>query len=275
MIPLRCTICYCQTIYFNPDSHFCIHILHSQNRLVVPSDDEIEDLQPSFGNLKEINLSSCGLHNWQDILHVAALWPSIESVSLQNNGLSELSRPNCEQIFKNLQSLDLHHNRLSRFEEILKLGNIRTLKRLYLMNNNLEAIQLPDCDPTDYVKEFSYLEELNLRDNPIRNESETFNELDKLERLAAVVQTPTNANGFEHMFARAVALISGLRRLNKIVIMPKMRRDSEIDVWKEFGMEYMQAQKGNEMDRHRFQRKCRAYSRLVKSKWNVVPCTYM
>ena len=248
------------------ETSFPLSPFHSHNKIVIPSEEEIEYLEPAFTTLKEINLSTCGLSDWNDVLTIAGLWPNIRSLSLQGNGITSLSAPNTEEIFKNLESLDLHQNRLSDFNEILKLGGIKTLKRLFLMSNGLRKIQLPDCAPSEYVPVFQYLEELNIRDNPIEDEMVTFNELDKLERFQSLCKTPEGNSGFEEMFMRAVALISGLRQCNKIMIMPKMRRDAEVDIWKQLGMEYVAAQKGNEEEMAQFQRKCRAYSRIVKSE---------
>lgn len=239
---------------------------HSHNRIVIPTEEEIEYLEPSFIHLKDINLSTCGLSNWQDVLTIAGLWPNIRSLSLQGNAIAGLSPPNTSEIFKSLESLDLHQNQLSNFDEILKLGGIKTLKRLFLMGNDIQQIKFPDCPPSEYLSIFPYLEELNIRDNPIDDEMAAFNELDKLERFQNLSKTPTLNSGFDEMFMRAVALISGLRQCNKIVIMPKMRRDAEVDIWKQLGLEYVMAQKGNEAEMATFQRKCRAYSRIVKSK---------
>lgn len=223
-------------------------------------------MEPAFATLKDINLSACGLSNWSDVLTIAALWPNIRSLSLQNNGIAALFAPNTAEVFKCLESLDLHQNKLSDFAEIVQLGGIRTLKKLFLMKNGLREIQLPDCPPTEYLTLFPHLEELNLRDNVIDDEMAAFNELDKLERFKSLCKTPASNSGFEEMFMRAVALISGLRQCNKIMIVPKMRRDAEVDIWKQLGMEYVAAQKGNEVEMLQFQRKRRAYSRIVKSE---------
>ncbi|XP_059620086.1 tubulin-specific chaperone E [Phlebotomus argentipes] len=235
----------------------------SQNRLVLPSDLDISDLEPSFRHLKDINLSDCGLNSFRDILHTARLFPWIESLSLQNNNITTLAIPNCDLVFKNLQNLDLHKNNLSSFEEILKLGHIQSLKVLLLMQNGLRRIHLPDCEPTDYLDIFRNLLEINLRDNPIENESETFNELDKLQQLSVLNQSPDPKSGFENMFSRAVGLISNLKTLNKIEVNPGNRRDAEYDTWKQYGWEYLQTS-GSPTDRNKFMRKIRAYGRIVE-----------
>ncbi|XP_055695398.1 tubulin-specific chaperone E [Lutzomyia longipalpis] len=235
----------------------------SQNRLVLPSDLDIVDLEPSFRHLKDINLSDCGLSSFEDILHIAKLFPWIESLSLQKNNISQLIAPDCDVVFKNLHYLDLHKNNLSSFDEILKLGNIVNLKVLLLMQNGLQRINLPDCEATEYVEIFPNLMEINLRDNPIENEIETFNELDKLKSLAILNQTPDPKSGFENMFSRAVGLISHLRQLNKISVNSGNRRDAEYDIWKLYGWEYLQTS-GSPTERKKFMKKIRTYGRIVE-----------
>ncbi|GAB0088706.1 Tubulin-specific chaperone E [Sergentomyia squamirostris] len=234
----------------------------SQNRLVLPSDLDISDLEPSFRHLKDINLSDCGLSCFKDILHIARLFPYIESLSLQNNNISTLTVPDCDVVFKNLHKLDLHKNNLSSFQEILKLGQIESLEVLLLMVNGIRSIKLPDCEPSEYLDMFRNLLEINLRDNPIENEIDTFNELDKLLKLSVLNQTPNQASGFDNMFSRAVGLISNLKTLNKIDVTPARRRDAEYDVWKEYGWEYLLTS-GSPTDRLSFLRKIRAYGRIV------------
>uniref|UniRef100_A0A1L8E665 Tubulin-specific chaperone E n=1 Tax=Nyssomyia neivai TaxID=330878 RepID=A0A1L8E665_9DIPT len=204
----------------------------SQNRLVLPSDLDIADLEPSFRHLRDINLSDCGLSSFEDILHTAQLFPWIESLSLQKNNISHLITPDCDVVFKNLQNLDLHMNNLGTFDEVLKLGHIESLRVLLLMKNGLQRIKLPDCEPTEYLEIFVNLQEINIRDNPIENEMETFNELDKLQKLSVLNQTPDKKRGFENMFSGAVGLISNLRTLNKIDVNSGNRRDAEYDIWK-------------------------------------------
>uniref|UniRef100_A0A6B2EHJ9 Tubulin-specific chaperone E n=1 Tax=Phlebotomus kandelakii TaxID=1109342 RepID=A0A6B2EHJ9_9DIPT len=235
----------------------------SQNRLVLPSDLDISDLEPSFRHLKDINLSDCGLSSFKDILLTARLFPWIESLSLQNNNIRALVVADCDLVFKNLRNLDLHMNKLASFEEVLKLGHIQNLNVLLLMQNGLRRIQLPECEPTEYLDIFRNLQEINLRGNPIENEIETFNELDKLQQLSVLNQTPDAKSGFENMFSRAVGLISNLKSLNKIDVNPGNRRDAEYDIWKEYGWEYLQTS-GSPTDRKRFMTKIRAYARIVE-----------
>lgn len=56
------------------------------------------------------------------------------------------------------------------FDEVCKLGNIKTLTSLNLMENGIEQIKLPDCDPNEKLTIFIALEQLNLLYNPIWNE---------------------------------------------------------------------------------------------------------
>lgn len=162
-------------------------------------------------------------------------------------------------------------NMLSNFAEILKLGNIQSLEVLLLMHNGLKRIHLPDCEPTQHLDIFPNLLEINLKDNPIENEVETFNELDKLQHLSLVNQTPDPKSGFENMFSRAVGLISNLKSFNKNNVNPISRREAEYDIWKQYGWEYLLTS-GSPTDRNKFMRKIRAYGRIVESM-RIHPCS--
>lgn len=53
----------------------------SENKLVVPSDEEAIQLQSAFKSLKHIVLNGMGC-TWKDILTCAAMWPSVTTVSV-------------------------------------------------------------------------------------------------------------------------------------------------------------------------------------------------
>ncbi|XP_037947546.1 tubulin-specific chaperone E [Teleopsis dalmanni] len=234
----------------------------SSNYLQLPRNEQINDLEPAFRNLKHINLRNCGL-NWVDVLHVAKLWPQIQSLSLQENPISELSEVNCKNIFKNLRELDLHCTKLVDFKQICKLGNITTLRCLNIMNNAIEEIKLPDCESNEKLNIFLELENINLFNNPIWNEADAFNELDKLPKLRQLSKTPHLKSSFDEMFSKAVSMIMNLDVLNKVKIDPKERRGAEYDTWKKYAVEWVQASKSNET-LHEFYKKHRSYEILIK-----------
>lgn len=136
----------------------------------MPTDKQVVELAPSFRHLKHINLGNCGFTDWQDVVQTAQLWPDIESLSLQENALSQLAEVDCTKIFRKLRELDLHRTKLMDFDQVCKLGNISTLSVLNLIENGIEQLQLPDCEPQSKLNMFVSLEQLSLMHNPIWNE---------------------------------------------------------------------------------------------------------
>lgn len=103
-------------------------------------------------------------------MQTALLWPDIISLGLQENSFSQLAVVDRQKIFRQLQELDLHRTNIMDFDQVVKLGNIDTLRSLNLMENGIEEIKLPDCDPLAKLNIFMSLEQLNLSHNPIWNE---------------------------------------------------------------------------------------------------------
>ncbi|KAM7345693.1 tubulin-binding cofactor E [Cochliomyia hominivorax] len=235
----------------------------SGNRLVLPTDSQITELSKAFNNLKFINLRNCGYTDWSHVIQTARLWPMVESLGLQENPISELSVVNTKEIFKNLKELDLHRTKLMDFDQVCKLGNITTLTSLNLMENGIEEIKLPDCEPNAKLDMFIGLEQLNLLYNPIWNEADAFNELDKLPKLKMLYKTPHLKSDFDEMFAKAVASISNLQILNKINLTPEERRGAEYDIWKKYAVEWLQASKSQETLKE-FYKKHRSYATIIR-----------
>lgn len=163
------------------------------------------------------------------------------------------------------RELDLHRTKIMDFDQVCKLANIKTLTTLNLMENGIEEIKLPDCDATSKLDIFIALEQLNLLYNPIWNEADAFNELDKLPKLKRLSKTPHLKSDFDEMFAKAVAMISKLEIINKAEIAPEQRRGAEYDIWKKYAAEWVEASKSQESLREFF-KKHRSYVMLLKSK---------
>ncbi|XP_017476502.1 PREDICTED: tubulin-specific chaperone E [Rhagoletis zephyria] len=235
----------------------------SCNRLLLPTEAQIKELEPAFRNLQCINLRNCGYNDWTNVVHTAKLWPQIQVLALQENPLTELSEVNCKEVFKNLRELDLHRTKIMDFDQVCKLGNISTLKALNLMENGIEEIKLPDCEPHVKLQMFVGLEQLNLLYNPIWNEADTFNELDKLPKLKRLHKTPHLKSDFDEMFSKAVGMISQLEMLNKVKVSPEARRDAGYDTWKRFAMEWLKAREKPEV-LHDFYKKHRSYAAIIK-----------
>lgn len=131
----------------------------------LPDESEIIELEPNFRHLKNINLRRCNIRQWTNLLHIARLWPNIEQLSIAENSIGNLSVPDTNRVFKNIKFLDLKGNPLNYFNEILKLGNLKTLKILYCISNHIETIQLPDCASDERLHIFEQLAEINLQGN--------------------------------------------------------------------------------------------------------------
>ncbi|XP_034109804.1 tubulin-specific chaperone E [Drosophila nasuta] len=235
----------------------------SSNRLVLPTEAEISKLEPAFRQLRHINLRNCGFTDWKDVMQTALLWPDIESLGLQENSLSQLLEVDCNRIFRQLRELDLHRTKLMDFDQVCKLGNIATLRLLNLMENGIEQLQLPDCEPHSKLNLFVAMEQLNLLHNPIWNEAEAFNELDKLPQLKRINMSPHLKSNFDEMFSKAVASIGGLQFVNKAKVTAEERRGAEYDIWKKHAVDWLQASKLGADALREFYKKHRTYLMIV------------
>lgn len=200
-------------------------------------------------------------------MHIARLWPDIEQLSIAENSISFLQQPNTSNIFRNLKFLDLKGNPLNYFNEVLKLGNIDTLQVLYCIANHIETIQLPDCAWNEYLDIFQNLCELNLNDNHLMNQGHLFNECDKLPALTNLSISISDNIGYEETFTSAIGHISKLTVLNKKMISPVERRGAEYDIWKRYGVEWVNSKENNEIRQNLLQ-KCRIYPKLIESEFN-------
>lgn len=173
------------------------------------------------------------------------------------------------QIFKIIlvfRELDLHGTKIKDFGEVCKLGNIHTLVSLNLMNNEIEEIKLPNCEPEAKLNIFMNLEQLNILHNPIWNEVGTFNELDKLPKLTRLSKTPHLKSNFEEMLTKAVAFIGGLEVVNKVRVTDEERRGAEYEIWKKYANEWMEMSSKSLASLNDFYKEHRSYSKLIKSK---------
>lgn len=152
---------------------------YRRNRLRIPDEDEIPMLEPDFRHLKNINLRRCNIRNWNNLLHIARLWPNIEQLSVAENSISSLTVPDTNVVFKKIQFLDIKGNPLNYFSEVLKLGNLKTLETLYLISTHIENIQFADCEPDERLSIFENLKELNLQGNHFINQVSGFGTLTK------------------------------------------------------------------------------------------------
>lgn len=181
--------------------------------------------------------------------------------------------------------MDLSDNRITNFNEIVKLGKIETLKCLNVAGNGIKCIELPNCRPDEQLNIFVNLVELILRDNPIEDKVSArwleflaldlstsifvlffqcfaFNQLDKLPVLNNLSISRKGAD-FKDMFSDAASRISRLKTLNNILITDVERRGAEYDLLRIYGPKMAQAK--DELEKLNLFRECRALSVIFKS----------
>ncbi|XP_058459908.1 tubulin-specific chaperone E [Malaya genurostris] len=210
----------------------------SNNRLVRPTDDEICSLVTKFTNLKKLILKKCAISSWSEIVRLARMWPLIESLSLEDNELRDITEESYALAFTKLRVLDIQNNHISDQMSINALGQLPELEELSLNANEICEINFPDCSHTEKITLFPKLRVLYLRDNPIIDQCATFNELDKLKKLEHLTMDPDSSVSYEETVARVVGSIKGLKTFNRSGISEKLRRDSECDMWKMFAVQW-------------------------------------
>lgn len=240
------------------------YISLANNQLELPSKEDVEELRDTFWNLKGINLRNCGIDDWSQVVQIARLWPNIESLSLQDNRLRTIEKlSNQKEIFLKLESLDLLGNELENFDDVCHLGHLKTLKELLMSGNKFKKVRLPECSFAEKLDIFVALEAINLRDNPIEDDFECFNEIDKLASLKNLSYSTKNSSEYDDMAYKAIALIGGLKYLNKRKIESSDRRNTEYDLWKQHAQKWIDIQ-DDEIGKVKFMNKCRAYPGLVR-----------
>ncbi|KAK1886988.1 Tubulin-specific chaperone E [Dissostichus eleginoides] len=130
----------------------------SNNRLRVPS--EVSSLCRSFCSLRTLALNNCDL-TWTQILECAPMWPQLEVLSLGENNITELRRP--EGVLQSLKNLNVSSNPLEQ-NTVLSIAALPRLEELNLSKTGLSDIRFDDAAPgsqtdmngaeCDYMKMF-------------------------------------------------------------------------------------------------------------------------
>ncbi|KAK5623409.1 hypothetical protein CRENBAI_014856 [Crenichthys baileyi] len=111
----------------------------SVNRISLTSDPWAH--RRAFSNLKVLALNRCDF-TWLQILECAPMWPQLEDLSVQNNNITELQRP--EGVLETLKCLNLSCNPLMQ-ESVCRLSTLPRLEQLDLSSTRLSFIQLEDA----------------------------------------------------------------------------------------------------------------------------------
>ncbi|XP_040042825.2 tubulin-specific chaperone E [Gasterosteus aculeatus] len=208
------------------------------NRLRLPAD--VSAHRRSFRGLRVLALNGCEL-TWPQILQCAPMWPQLEELSVQENDITELQRP--EGVLQSLRSLNVSGNRLAQ-HTVPALAALLRLEYLNLSKTGLSDIRFDDAAPGGQTDMFPALTKLNLEHNNI-SEWCVVNELAKLPRLTHLLchsnQLVSSDGNPKTANQLLIAKLGGLVSLNNCEIHHKERRGAEIDYIKMFGGEWLEA----------------------------------
>uniref|UniRef100_A0AAQ6AB58 Ubiquitin-like domain-containing protein n=1 Tax=Amphiprion ocellaris TaxID=80972 RepID=A0AAQ6AB58_AMPOC len=210
----------------------------SSNRLSLPSDCLAH--RQAFCSLKVLVLNSSQL-TWPQILQSALMWPQVEDLSVAENSITELQRP--EGVLQSLKSLNLSGNPLEQ-DSVISISALPRLENLILSNTGLSVLRLEDAAPGSQTSMFPALKKLYLDNNNI-TEWDVVNELDKLPSLVQfwcrgnrLVSSDGNPRTANQML---IAKLGQVVTLNGCEIHHEDRRGAELDYIKMFGEAWLKA----------------------------------
>ncbi|XP_076442503.1 tubulin-specific chaperone E-like [Babylonia areolata] len=214
-----------------------LYNLHvSENRLAFPTSPQ--QLAPAFSKVKILYLNKMAL-TWQQVLQSCSMFPSVELLYLCNNCIETLREP--KGCLQHLTMITLEANRISSWEEVLKLGRLRKLQTLVITDNPVEKIYFPDAEHGQKSQLFPSLKTLFLTGKNLK-EFTSFDELNKLEQLEQLQfgHTPIPSLGEVELVREiAIAKVAKLARCNRTMIGEQERRGAEIDYLKRYGPDWL------------------------------------
>lgn len=228
--------CWEDVSRFSLQMHRLDELKLSRNRLSLPSNPST--LSHAFCNLKVLYLKKCDL-TWPQILDCAPMWPQLESLSVAENNITELQRP--EGVLQCLNSLDLMLNPLVQ-DTVVSLSSLTRLEELNLSQTGLSVIRFDDVAPGCQTAMFPELKTLLVDDNSISE----WSVIDELAKLPSLVRLSCRRNRLQSSDKNPltaeqilVAKLGQLTVLNSHELLPEERRGAELDYIKMFGKEWL------------------------------------
>ncbi|XP_040001104.1 tubulin-specific chaperone E [Xiphias gladius] len=210
----------------------------SYNRLCLPSDPSAHC--QAFCSLKVLALNSCDL-TWPQILECAPMWPQLEDLSVDENNITELQRP--EGVLQSVKLLSLSCNPLLQ-DSVLNMSALPRLEQLNLSKTGLSVIRFDDAAPGSQTAMFPALKNLSLDQNNITE----WRVVDELAKLRSLVQLSCRGNRLVSSDGNPktanqmlIAKLGRLVVLNGCKIPSEDRRGAELDYIKMFGEEWLKA----------------------------------
>lgn len=207
-----------------------LHTLNLSGNLLDLHNDaqDTKYLQFQIPSLKTLVLNGCGV-TWSQAVVLASGLPNLQGLHLCGNNLSTLGGlGESENIFSNLEILDLEDNQLSDWSDIATtLQNLPKFASLLLSGNNLTTVLAPGLG-------FAALEHLMLGNNQfqswgVADALDQFLSLTDLRLSDNPITTMKSADGVDSIARyEAIARISKLKTLNGGVVSPGERWDAEL-----------------------------------------------
>lgn len=192
----------------------------------------------AFSRLKTLVLNSCEL-TWPQILECAPLWPQLEVLSVEENHITEIQRP--EGVLQSLKTLSLSGNPLKQLS-VLGVSALPRLEELNLSRTGLSDLRFDDAAPGSLSAMFPALTNLYLDHNTI-SEWRVVDELAKLpglEKLSCLGNRLESKDGNPKTATQLlIAKLGRVAFLNRCKILPDERRGAELDYLKMFGEEWL------------------------------------
>lgn len=217
----------------------------SSNRLTLLS--EPAGHCAAFSRLKTLVLNSCEL-TWPQILQCAPLWPQLEVLSVEENHITEIHRP--EGVLQALKTLSLSGNPLEPLS-VLGVSALPRLEELNLSRTGLSDLRFDDAAPGSLSAMFPALKNLYLDQNAISE----WRVVDELAKLACLEKLSCLGNRLESRDGNPKTatqlLIAKLGRvdfLNRCKIQPDERRGAELDYLKMFGGEWLKVKGDGQLE---------------------------
>ncbi|XP_019631019.1 PREDICTED: tubulin-specific chaperone E-like [Branchiostoma belcheri] len=228
----------------------CLEILHvSENLLEEPEDPA--SLSPALQTIRTIFYNRVQLQTEQ-LLRCSTMWPALRELHICFNSITVLDSLGTQ--FPALTLLNLEGNLLQDWEEVLKLGDMKSLETLIVNDTGLTRIAFKDTGVGEKSGLFPNLKSLSISRNKLENWGD-INELDKLQNLEELEcrSNPVLSQETDKMAVRLllIARIGGLRTCNRSQVTVKERETAELDYIKKYGLVWLKAGGDPEPDKNK------------------------
>ncbi|XP_018330866.1 tubulin-specific chaperone E [Agrilus planipennis] len=214
----------------------------SENLLIIP--DNYTNFK--FESIKTLICGAMNL-NWTDLQKLSVVFPELEELRAPKNQITSLNTSPSHS-FQKLQLLDIEDNKVGKWEEIIKLGVIKTLEQLILENTGIKEIKFPCKDGDNACNNFENLKKLTLTNNEISdwNSIGELNKLGNLQELRLLRNPVLEKENYATCFQIVIARIASLQYFNGTLIKPEERKGAEYDYLKKYALEWFSVRDDDE-----------------------------